>query len=189
MFARGVNLHKKTTMTSLKKNSVALLFTLLCVLSVASQAKKLDRKNLLDPKLSKLQRLPKFPLLTKLKEAGTSSSLFSIMSEDALDCIVMPSSPSPPPPDNSEAVLSDEEIDSEPVVKASGVRVVPIRNPSPPDATVVKASPPEVPTVEISPDCTDIAPDNIYTCAEQVLVLFVLVTVLTLWVLESFRKV
>jgi uncharacterized surface protein with fasciclin (FAS1) repeats len=139
----------KIAMTSFRKTSVALFFTLLCVFAVACQAKKLDRKNLLDPKLSKLQRLPRFPLLTKLKEA------------------VMPSSPPPSPVADSEVVMDDEAMDTEPVVKASGVRVVPIRNPSPPEETVIAASPPKAPTVEVSADCTDFAPDKIYTCADQ----------------------
>jgi len=84
----------------------------------------------------------------------------------------MPSPSSPPPaePVPSEVsmpeVEDDEEVVTEATVKATGVHVVPIKTPNPPPkATAVEMEPPP------SPDCIDIAPDNVYSCAEQVRVL------------------
>lgn len=64
-----------------------------------------------------------------------------------------------------EGEIPDEVIEVEVEPKATGVRVMPVRSPRP--AVEPKATAP----MTMSPDCTDIPPDSVYTCQEQVVTL------------------
>eukprot|EP00210_Caulerpa_lentillifera_P008139 g7773.t1 len=122
---------------------------LLLAVVVTTKAKLIDpKKHFGDRKFSKLQRSPKFPLLTKLKNAVMPSKPSASVETTLDETIVV-------------EVEEDEILDTEAKIKASGVRVAPVRNPAP----LPKPTAQSVPSP--NRDCIDIAPDTLYTCAEQ----------------------